>query len=117
MPDFMIYSECRNFRRQRDVIIIQRHGDGREFAAAPLVFTDCTNLLIDKPTVAATGGDPGVQFLQAALDHAWEIGLRPRGFLDVPNQVAAMRNHLNDMRALVFKGVGSEVPGAKDGVG
>lgn len=42
-------------------------------------------------------------FLQAALDCAWEHGLRPRGFDDHTNELRATRTHLEDMRALVFK--------------
>ena len=39
-------------------------------------------------------------FLQAALDAAWEMGLRPKGFADHANELTAVRYHLEDMRAL-----------------
>lgn len=42
--------------------------------------------------------------LQFFLDVAWDQGLRPTGHLEDESQVKAMREHLNDMRALVFKG-------------
>ena len=43
-------------------------------------------------------------FLQAALDAAWELGLRPTGFSDHTNELTATRAHLEDMRRLALKG-------------
>lgn len=45
-------------------------------------------------------GDGGKEFLQAAMDEAWEQGLRPAGFQDFKNELAAVRFHLEDMRLL-----------------
>lgn len=45
----------------------------------------------------------GMNFLRAALNCAWEIGLRPDGFNDTREGMAATKAHLEDMRALVFK--------------
>lgn len=39
-------------------------------------------------------------FLRAAMDAAWEIGLRPTGFEDSTNELTAVRYHLEDMRLL-----------------
>ena len=39
-------------------------------------------------------------FLQAAMDEAWEIGLRPTGHEDYTNELKAVRYHLEDMRLL-----------------
>lgn len=39
-------------------------------------------------------------FLQAAMDCAWEMGLRPTGFADHTNELMAVRHHLEDMRLL-----------------
>ncbi len=39
-------------------------------------------------------------FLQAAMDSAWELGLRPTGFRDHTNELTAVRYHLEDMRLL-----------------
>lgn len=41
-------------------------------------------------------------FLQAAMEVAWRNGLRPRGFSDTTNELAATRRHLEDMRALAI---------------
>lgn len=39
-------------------------------------------------------------FLQAALDAAWELGMRPKAYADHTNELKAVRYHLEDMRAL-----------------
>ena len=39
-------------------------------------------------------------FLQAASDTAWELGMRPKHFKDFTNELAAVRYHLEDMRLL-----------------
>ncbi len=39
-------------------------------------------------------------FLQAAMDAAWGLGLRPTGFKDHTNELTAVRYHLEDMRLL-----------------
>lgn len=39
-------------------------------------------------------------FLQAALDCAWEQGMRPKAYADHTNELAAVRYHLEDMRGL-----------------
>jgi hypothetical protein len=42
-------------------------------------------------------------FLQAVLEAAWQGGLRPRGFKDTTDQVAALQDHLKDMRRIALK--------------
>lgn len=111
MSKIVVMSNTSDFQRGRSVIIgvEQQHGLG-EFAyiKGPLMFTplDPQELLID-PTF---GPRHGHEFLQAALEHAWEIGLRPKNWrLETTEQVAAITNHLDDMRALVF-GAKIEIP-------
>ncbi len=48
--------------------------------------------------------DEARAFLQAAIDCAWENGMRPAGWADHGREVAALRDHLHDMRALVYAG-------------
>jgi hypothetical protein len=49
-------------------------------------------------------GPMAEQFLQSALEEAWRVGLRPKNWrVETTEQVAAMDNHLQDMRRLVFK--------------
>lgn len=49
-------------------------------------------------------------FLRAALNCAWELGLRPDGLDDTREQIAATRKHLEDMRAIAFHKVGATKP-------
>lgn len=49
------------------------------------------------------GGGADVKgFMQAVMDAAWEEGMRPTGFADVKNEIAAVRYHLEDMRKLAL---------------
>jgi hypothetical protein len=50
------------------------------------------------------------QLIQSILDEAWECGFRPAGFKDVKNETAAIRGHLEDMRALAFHKSGAAKP-------
>lgn len=51
---------------------------------------------------ATPAGDEVGDFLQAMLDAAWELGLRPAGYADHKNELAAVRDHLKDMRFLAL---------------
>lgn len=42
------------------------------------------------------------QFLQAMLEAAWEVGMRPAGYSDVAGSMRAGEAHLQDMRAIAF---------------
>lgn len=63
----------------RDVLILNILQDGNKAFAAPLQFSPVDVGTFTAPTISG-GAIDGEQFLQAALDHAWEIGLRPKGF-------------------------------------
>lgn len=56
------------------------------------------------------GARQGTEFLKAALDCAWALGLRPDGFSDTTEQVRAMDRHLQDMRAITFAKLSVEKP-------
>lgn len=58
--------------------------------------------LIDGPSIELSDGEDD-QFLQAFMDAAWEIGIRPTALEDQRNQVAAMGEHLADLRRVSFK--------------
>ena len=48
-------------------------------------------------------GIPGAsELIQAILDAAWEGGMRPRGFSDIKNETAALREHLSDLKTIAF---------------
>jgi len=105
---FRVWSEWRNHRRERAVLLLVEKSDGAEFIGK-LEFSPLDPDRSLKPEEysvpgrAPIDGVNGQDFLQAILDHAWSEGLRPVGFLDTPNEMAAVRAHLQDMRSLVFK--------------
>jgi hypothetical protein len=85
--------------------ILIRSGDS---VVPPLTFVPLEQgLRVDEATIADSLGR---EFLQAALDCAWANGLRPAGFNDVPQTMAATRSHLADMRAIVFAQLGVSQP-------
>lgn len=100
-----IWSEPSDFRRRRAVGIFSERSDGSEWMAKPLEFVEVTNRLIEHDGYSVPSAMGG-EVLQAFLDHAWSIGMRPAGFSDVPLQVGAMKEHLNDMRAIAFGVIG-----------
>jgi hypothetical protein len=95
------------YRRGQDVLICMLdHGDRIVSVAEPIVFFKKPPEEFEahclQPTIS---GPEGLSFLQSALDAAWAAGLRPKNWrLETTEQVAAMNNHLQDMRALVFGG-------------
>lgn len=62
-----------------------------------------------QPAIDSSFGDRDAEaFLQAAMDCAWEAGLRPAGYKaeadGLRGQLSATQDHLHDMRALVYAG-------------
>jgi len=88
---------------RRSVIVGIQHENGRfSVAEGPLLLKQIGDgEIVEHPTFTGTSG---VEFLQAALDHAWALGMRPKNWrLETTEQVAAMDAHLQDMRRLVFR--------------
>ena len=54
--------------------------------------------------------EDNVSLCQALLDALWASGLRPLGYQDTRESVAALNRHLEDMRAIAFHGVKVEKP-------
>ena len=63
--------------------------------------------LLVEPTLS---GREGLDFLQAALNCAWELGLRPVGHHHTAEAIAAKDHHLADMRAIAFAKLNVEKP-------
>lgn len=71
------------------------------------VLHDTSRMLVD-PTFE--GGDVP-ELLQAMLNHAWSLGMRPTDYREErPAEIAAMNNHLQDMRRMVFGGKPADIP-------
>lgn len=107
---FRVWSDFVNYRRGREVMLVIENPDGSELRGKmEFVSLDPNSLLSPDdytiPAIAPSGGGVnGQDFLQAVLNHAWDVGVRPVGFLDTTKEVGALREHLHDMRALVFTG-------------
>lgn len=91
------------------VALLAKQADGTTGLAMPLVFHQLADGHRIEPSEYTLNGrgewEPvGREFLQAVLDHAWAIGMRPIGYhgSGSPEIVKAMNDHLQDMRKLVF---------------
>jgi hypothetical protein len=63
------------------------------------------------PAVPIMTSDEGLDsFLQVLMDAAWERGIRPKNYEGTASQIGAMKDHLNDMRAIVGKQLGVTLP-------
>lgn len=65
---------------------------------------------IDGPMPIEGGDDFGAAFLRAALNCAWDMGMRPDGFDDTREATKSLNRHLEDMRAITFSKLGVEKP-------
>lgn len=121
MSKFRIYTEQTFYGRQERLAILIEGVNGVTQVAEPLAFKDVGDGATVEPftfeqairTENIDGrGDrhfstlDGRALIQAFMDHGWAIGLRPTGVFDADTtkQIAALKDHLADFRALVFKG-------------
>lgn len=77
--------------------------DGKRWGVLPFQYTEGPAMPAPSVSGLHEGVVPDVNgFLQAALDLAWEIGLRPAGYDDQvrKGELEAVRDHLEDMRRL-----------------
>jgi hypothetical protein len=99
---FVVLARPDDYQVSHDVVIGRRHTSG----SLDVVETMTTrhvpaSMLIGKPTLQ---GEDATEFLQAALDAAWKLGMRPTGHGGETEQVSAIKDHLHDLRAIVFNG-------------
>lgn len=94
-----VYAEHGQFGRGCNVVIASTQPNGEVRIAKPLEMVDVHPQSLWPETMT---GDFGEQFLRAALNAAWGLGMRPDGFNDTTEQVKAIKEHLADMRRLVF---------------
>lgn len=90
MSKFRIYSERTDFDRRARLAILIEDASGLAQVAEPLVFKDVPenalfdDYTFDRPalTTRGRGDEPPLDaraLMQAFLDHAWSIGMRPTG--------------------------------------
>lgn len=103
MTNWKVFARYEDFSDDR-LIVAAAFTDwqgNRSFIQAPLAMKqyDSRSLIEDKDVDLARDMD-GRAFLQAMLDAAWELGLRPEGYENHTNELKAVRYHLEDMRTL-----------------
>lgn len=108
MASFKVYVDSQDYGFRKRIAIEQDLGGGQFAYAQPVVFeeVDRSRSLIPSAFDEADAKfnvRKGLvdSFLQSALDAAWAQGLRPTGAPDPTNELAAVRDHLEDMRLLV----------------
>lgn len=103
---FAVFSNSAMYQRGRDVLLCMVDYADRIVAVVPpfeieYKGAEALEMVQIAPTISGLSGN---EFLQAALEAAWTAGLRPKNWrLETTEQVAAMENHLQDMRKLVFE--------------
>lgn len=95
-----VYARYQDFSDNVEIAVsfTDPHGK-RSFVEPPLVFREREGFIPPEDVDLARNID-GMAFLQAFLDAAWDLGLRPKGFEDHKNELTAVRYHLEDMRKL-----------------
>jgi hypothetical protein len=102
---FTVLTNTTMYNRGRDVLLCMVDWQDRIVAIVePVQFERKTAEELEAIMIPPTfSGSAGEEFLQSALEAAWKAGLRPKNWrLETTEQVAAMGNHLQDMRRLVF---------------
>lgn len=89
------------------VAILTTSFDGKRYILKNTKFIEYNpyELPIVEPTLDINQEGIGIDnktIIQSIMDAAWEEGMRPIGFRDIKNETTALKNHLNDMRRLVF---------------
>lgn len=99
----VVHSQRSDYGRYQGLVVGIEDAQTGEFRyiKGPLLYeVHDTSMMILNPTFE---GPDVNELLQAALDEAWRLGMRPTSYRDErPEQIKAMDNHLQDMRALVF---------------
>jgi hypothetical protein len=78
---------------------------GKMFVAQPIVFkeaSDADMAQIPEPTFTVSS-HIAEGFMQMLMDDLWHVGVRPTGVKAPDAQIAALKDHLDDMRRLVFE--------------
>jgi len=59
---------------------------------------------------------PVQDYLQAVVDAAWEVGIKPKQLEDQKNELSAIRYHLEDMRKIAGVDQAAELPDFASGL-
>lgn len=105
---WQLFVDDKSWMGKRDLYVRCRAPDGTLHAVTTMQTHATEPGLVYEPLLSEsredvqdnTGDVSG--FLQAALQAAWDLGMRPQGFADHKNELTAVRYHLEDMRTLAM---------------
>lgn len=104
MNSWLVHLNYRPEVQATEMFLIRELDHGVRQVAKPLEFNDIPRHGINQePTLLLEHRGFGSQthgFLQAMVDAAWGLGIRPSGVKDLDGTLEATRFHLEDMRAL-----------------
>jgi hypothetical protein len=106
MSEWRMFCEPNLLGNSQELTILRFKGDDAMSVVTGLVLADVDpRMRLDPKRPSLLEGDAR-PFLQAAMDAAYEIGLRPSRAQDERH----LERHLQDMRALAFKVIGADKP-------
>jgi hypothetical protein len=92
------------------LLVSARRPDGVRVSVLPLQFKTVDFGAVSEPVLSETHEERAdnlgdvTNYLQAIVNAAWEHGIKPEAMKDHRGELGATKAHLEDMRALVFKG-------------
>ena len=113
MSNWKFFAKQGDFDTDIDLTMGVDRGDNTADIITSLILTrvNLGHAIINPSIPAGTSRDAGgnLGFLQAALDCAWSLGMRPSSG-DKHDDPEAIKRHLEDMRALTFAKLGVVKP-------
>jgi hypothetical protein len=106
---YSVRSQWQDFGTQLDIVVYRDAAHEDDVEVGALVFTKEPNGLLKEPTFSGDRRDT-LALLQALLEEAWKLGLRPIGYSEIKEQMKATDAHLQDMRSIVFHKMGAPKP-------
>jgi hypothetical protein len=105
---YRVHTEYSISTNGQSMAIIQETLGGHRAFLQPLQFKAfAPNIMVPREEAFAITDDFGDEnvkpFLQAMMNAAWDLGLRPTQAKDQTGELAALRLHLEDMRTLALK--------------
>jgi hypothetical protein len=93
-------------RQETFIVLTREERNGERFVVSPMDIEPMPPAsTVIEPTW--TGSHEDVEALmQAFLDAAWAMGLRPKGY-EGPNELKAVNRHLDDMRRIALYAIGA----------
>lgn len=96
-----VFYDFNAISREIQILVGREDRDGNRFIMPPPVLAKHEPGTLAEPTFTGDAEDMKAM-MQAFLDTAWKMGLRPNGF-EGPQELKAVNRHLEDMRKIAFQ--------------